>query len=81
MALRQFEKDCSNNSVTLQLANETIDNLFDSVIDISDKYDLATIAIDEKLLARLGKQKTPLGVWPPKPPQEGRGIMIAGSSP
>jgi hypothetical protein len=76
--LREFEKDSGRNSITLQLANETIDDLINNVIDISDKYDLATIAISEELLPRLGKATTPLGFWPPKPPQEGRGIMIAG---
>lgn len=76
--LRAYHEDNKVKNISLQLFNEVTDNLIDSVIDISDKYDLATIAIDEKLLGRLGKAITPLEGWPPKPPQEGRGIMIAG---
>ena len=76
--LRAYQKDCKNKNISLQLFNEVTDNLMDNLIDISDKYDLATIAIDQELIRRLGKTITPLEGWPPKPPQEGRGIMIAG---
>ena len=40
------------------------------------RLDIATFALDEVLVKRLGR--TPLGVWPPRPPQEGKGILIAG---
>jgi hypothetical protein len=48
------------------------------VIDISDELDLATLVIDDKLLARIGKEIEPLSTWPPRVPQEGRGILLAG---
>jgi hypothetical protein len=48
------------------------------VIDISDDLDLATLAIDDKLLSRIGKDVEPLSTWPPRVPQEGRGILLAG---
>jgi hypothetical protein len=48
------------------------------VISISDDLDLATLAIDEALLSRIGKKIEPLSNWPPRVPEEGRGIMLAG---
>jgi hypothetical protein len=47
-------------------------------IAICDRLDLATLAIDDDLLARLGKEIQPLSTWPPTLPQPGRGIMLAG---
>jgi hypothetical protein len=48
------------------------------VIDISDDLDLATLAIDDKLLSRIGKDVEPLSTWPPRVPREGRGVLLAG---
>jgi hypothetical protein len=48
------------------------------VIDISDDLDLATLVIDDKLLPLIGKDVEPLSAWPPRVPQEGRGILLAG---
>lgn len=59
----------------LQVADAAL-NL--EVIDISDELDLATLAIDDALLSRLGKEVDPLSSWPPRVPQEGRGILLAG---
>jgi hypothetical protein len=59
----------------LQVMNAAL-NL--EVIDISDDLDLATLAIDDKLLSRIGKEVAPLSSWPPRVPQEGRGILLAG---
>ena len=73
---RQYERDSKNGRARLQLMNEVVDDLGRRLIDISDKLDLATFAFDENLVKRLGR--TPLGVWPPRPPQEGKGIMISG---
>jgi len=73
---RKYEADRHNGSVRLQLMNEVVDDLDKRLIDISDKLDLATFALDEALVRRL--QRTPLGVWPPRAPQEGKGIMVAG---
>ena len=56
--------------------NEVVDDLHKRVVGISEKLDIVTFALDEELVSRLGS--TPLGNWPPKPPQEGKGIMIAG---
>jgi hypothetical protein len=59
----------------LQVMNAAL-NL--ELIDISDNLDLATLAIDDKLLSRVGKEIEPLSSWPPRVPQEGRGILLAG---
>ncbi len=73
---KKYESDRKNGSVRLQLMNEVVDDLDECLIDVSDELDLATFALDEALVKRL--QRTPLGVWPPLPPQEGRGIMVSG---
>jgi hypothetical protein len=39
---------------------------------------LVTLAIDDKLMSRIGKDAEPLSTWPPRVPQEGRGILLAG---
>lgn len=74
--VNQYLRDLKRRSHRLQLMNEVVDDLSERVIDVSDGLDIATVALDENLVKRLGR--TPLGVWPPKPPQEGKGIMIAG---
>jgi len=74
--VRQFAHDIKNEQFQLNLMNEIVNDLLDRVICISDKLDLATIALDDELVERLGK--VPLSMWPPLPPEEGRGIMIAG---
>jgi hypothetical protein len=75
--LRQYQNDLKKEgSLRVQLMNEVIDDLPERIIDVCDNLDIATFTLDEMLVKRLGK--TPLGVWSPKPPQEGRGIMIAG---
>ncbi len=74
--LQRYESDIKNGSLRLQLMNEVVDDLCERVIDVSDGLDIATFALDEGLVKRLGR--TPLGAWPPRPPQEGKGIMIAG---
>lgn len=43
---RQHEIDRKNGSVRLQLMNKVVDNLGDCLIDISDKLDIATFALD-----------------------------------
>jgi hypothetical protein len=73
---RDYEADRKSGSLRLQLMNEVVDDLDKRLIDVSDKLDLATFALDETLVKRL--HRTPLGVWPPRPPQEGKGIMISG---
>lgn len=74
--LQQYEHDLNESPLRLQLGNEVVDDLRERLIDVSKVLDVATFALDEDLVKRLGK--TPLGFWPPKPPHEGKGIMIAG---
>lgn len=62
--LRQYQTDLKAGSLRLQLMNEVVDDLCDRLIDVSDGLDIATFALDEGLVKRLGR--TPLGVWPPK---------------
>jgi len=76
--LQTYKSDSDKEPTRLQLDNEVVDDLLGRVIDVSDKLDLATIAIDEGLLNSFGKAITPLNSWPPQPPEEGKGIMIAG---
>jgi hypothetical protein len=74
--LRQYERDHTNAPVLLQLLNARLEA--PEIIDISEKLDLATIAITESLLKQTGKAVVPLSTWPPRVPQEGRGIMLGG---
>jgi hypothetical protein len=76
--VREYEKDSKAQLVRLQFMNETVDDLLDRVIAISDKLDLATICIDDALIKKMDKELSPLSVWPPQPPVEGSGIMLAG---
>src|SRR3972149_2289818 len=57
--LRQYESDRKDGSLRLQLMNEVVDDLCERVIDVSDALDIATFALDEELVKRLGR--TPLG--------------------
>ncbi len=63
--------------VVLQVMSAEVRDL--NIIAMSSKgLDLATIELDEELLAKLGKAIVPLSGWPPLAPEEGRGIMLAG---
>jgi hypothetical protein len=73
--VRGYEQATATWPLKLQLMNAEMDL---AVIDISDDLDLATLAIDDKLLARTGKEVEPLTNWPPRAPQEGRGILLGG---
>jgi hypothetical protein len=75
--VRRYEEAQSAATYPLQL--QLMNAAFNmEVIDISDDLDLATLAIDDKLLSRIGKDVEPLSTWPPRVPQEGRGILLAG---
>jgi hypothetical protein len=75
--VRGYEEIQATATLPLQLqVMNAVLNL--EVIDISDVLDLATLAIDDKLLARTGKEVEPLTNWPPRLPQEGRGILLGG---
>jgi len=73
-----YKNDHKEQKVRLQLMNEAVDNLLDRLIDNSDRLDIATFDIDERIISNIGKNVSPLKNWPPQPPQEGRGIMLAG---
>ncbi len=74
--IRQYQVDHSEEPVRLQLMNALWS--VPEVLAISDKLDVATLALPETILPGLGKTITPLSNWPPRVPQEGRGIMMAG---
>lgn len=74
--LEAYLADAKEGSVRLQLGNEVVDNFRDRIINISRDLDIATFSMDDQLLLRLGK--TALSKWPPQPPSQDKGIMIAG---
>lgn len=74
--VRTYEHNSREIRVRLQFMNTVVDEL--EIIAISDRLDLATIAVDADLLGRLGKDIVPLNSWPPQAPREGLGIMLAG---
>lgn len=76
--LRGYENDRQNQKVRLQLMSEVVDDLLERVIAISDTLDIATLDFDESLIKKIGKEVSPLNSWPPQPPHEGKGIMLAG---
>ena len=78
--LKAYKTDFEKERIRLKLLNEVVEDLLSRVIDVSERLDLATIAIDERVLNKLGEAwaLTPLTDWPLQPPQEGRGIMLAG---
>ena len=73
---RQYQDDAKRGKTQLVIGNAPADATL--LVDISDKYDLATIAMNKDVLRLIGKEVTPAGYWPPVPPQEGRGIMLGG---
>jgi hypothetical protein len=71
--LQQYESDYQEGEVCLQLKNEVMDRL--RIIDSCPRRDLATFELDEEIIQKLDIQ--PL-TWPPRPPMEGRGLLLAG---
>lgn len=76
--LRAYLADAESGGVRLQIDNIVVDDLRTRIIDIEDKLDIATFALDDALLHNANKTIVPLANWPPRPPQEGRGIMLSG---
>jgi len=78
--VRDYEMRVDSECITLRLWDQVMPRL--EVIDVSEKYDLATFAIEPHVLNRIAEKRNfplvPLGHWPPKSPQEGRGIMFGG---
>ena len=61
-----------------QIMNAVVNDL--EIIAVSDRFDLATIALSPTFLNSLGKETVPLSAWPPEVPQEGKGIMCLQAS-
>jgi hypothetical protein len=76
--LRAYLADAQQSDITLQIWDAHVDDMQDRIIGLDDRLDICTFRIDERLLKAVGKEIVPLGNWPPSPPQEGRGIMLAG---
>jgi hypothetical protein len=76
--LREYEKDRNEQKIRFQLGDCIVDDILERMIAISDRFDIATFEFDRELKANIGKDTVPLELWPPQPPQEGRGIMLAG---
>ena len=75
---RGYQDDKSRMSLTLQLMEAEIDDL--DIISISDRLDLATIAVPDSILQQCGKPISPISILEQgrHEPEEGRGIMFAG---
>jgi hypothetical protein len=73
----EYQEVCANaaSPVHLQVMNASLDL---ELVALSKALDIATVAIDDRTISRVGKPIVPLSIWPPQPPQEGRGIMLAG---
>lgn len=76
--LRAYLNDAKQGGIRLQVWDALVDDMPDRIISLDEDLDIATFAVDENLLQKLGKEIVPLSDWPPRPPQEGRGIMLAG---
>jgi len=76
--VRGYINDSRGGGVSLQIMDRGIADLEERLLDINDRLDIATFAVDDDLLARLGKPVQALENWPPREPQEGRAIMLAG---
>jgi hypothetical protein len=72
--VNSYFEQSKNLNIKLQIGEEVVPDLEKRIIAISDELDLATIHLEP---SALDKQIIPLS-WPPKIPQEGRGIMLAG---
>ncbi|MEZ5998058.1 MAG: hypothetical protein R3B98_05135 [Hyphomonas sp.] len=74
--IAQLLEDEEAEKQTVLIMNSQLTTI--DVIDIDDRLDIATFGIDENTIETIGKAVTPLTYWPPQPPLEGRGILLAG---
>lgn len=74
--VRAYERHKQEAPVHLQLMGVNIENL--NVIDLSERYDLATISLDPELLGAFEKNIAPITLSRHRVPEENRGIMLAG---
>jgi hypothetical protein len=75
---RGYEEAAADSDLLVRIGDCVIADLADRRIDVSDRLDLATFGLDAKVMEMLGEEKRPLEYWPPRAPEEGRGIMLAG---
>lgn len=68
----------NGDGVELQIMNAVVRDMANRVICMSEELDIVTFAVDEDLLRCIGTRIVPLATWPPRPPSEGFGIMLAG---
>lgn len=64
--------------IQLQLNNAIIDDVAARVVARSHRLDIATLRLDARVLGEVGKNVSPLTMWPPQPPEPDRGMMLAG---
>lgn len=76
--LNAYFRDADDEGVRLQIMDAIVDDMKDRRVHQSENLDIATFSVDEALLKSVGKDIVPLSDWPPRPPVEGRGIMLAG---
>lgn len=76
--IRGYETAVANGAVRLQLGDAVIDDLTQRLIQVSDTLDLATFALDQSIMNRIGRAAAPISLWPPIRPREGYGIMLGG---
>lgn len=76
--LRAYLADAESGAVRSQIVNSVVDDLRTRIIDIEEKLDITTFAVDDALLHDTNKAIVLIANWPPRPPQEGRGIMLSG---
>lgn len=76
--LRAYLADEQRSGITLQIWDAHVTDMRDRIIGLDDRLDIGTFCVDDLFLKAVGKEIVPLGNWPPRPPQEGRGIMLAG---
>lgn len=76
--LRAFFADFERGGIRLHIWDAQVKDMRDRIICLNERLDIATFVVDQTLLKTVGKKIVPLANWPPRPPQEGRGIMLAG---
>jgi hypothetical protein len=77
--LRGYRSDATREYAAVRIFDAPVNDLDARIICLPSKgeVDIASFAVDDSLLKATGKEIVPLG-WPPYPPQEGRGILLAG---
>ena len=80
--IRRYQEDVAKwPSLGASLGGADIGDLAKRIIDVRDELDLATIDLNDGLLAKVPSSwgtVFPLELWPPAPPMEDRGIMLGG---